>query len=120
SAKILRKMRHPYEPTSSVRCTHEETQGLAEKSNRKHLRLIAQNRPEPALDLLHAHSLTPGIILHLLLLDLAGAEITGLRVGKIPSRDRGGGNHGITLGQDYAGIFIGLNELPQGGFFRVV
>src|SRR5262249_48259208 len=54
---------------------------------------IVEDRREPALDLANRHTLARGIVLDLVTLDLADAEIEAFGVGEIKSRDRGARPH---------------------------
>ena len=66
-------------------------------------RVVVEHRREPPLGFLGAPALAPGVVLDLIALDLADAEIVALRVAEIEAAHRGAGPHGEALGERHAG-----------------
>src|SRR3954447_12547944 len=72
---------------------------LRRRDLRNRARIVIQNRREPALGLLHAPPLALGVILDLIALDLADAEIVALRMAEIEPAHRRARPHGKAFGE---------------------
>src|SRR5690348_16924370 len=73
-------------------------------------RIVIQDRRQPALALGDAPTLAPGIILDLVALDLADAEIGALRMAEIEPAHRRARPHGVALSQFDADA-LGLEQI---------
>src|SRR6185295_2159686 len=84
------------------------------------LALVVQVGGEPALHRGDVHTLAPGVFLDLVALDLADAEVLGLRVPEVPAADRGGRQHGEALGQGDARVGLRPEQVEQGALLSMV
>src|SRR5581483_2230265 len=66
---------------------------------RLEFRIVIEDGREPALGLRDAPALAAGVILHLIALDLADAEIVTLRMAEIKAAHRRARPHGEALGE---------------------
>ena len=57
---------------------------------------------------------------YLIFLNLANSKVTGLGVGKVEPRDRGGRSHRQRFGQSDSGFRLDIHGLPHGPFLSVV
>src|SRR5215475_3843509 len=62
-------------------------------------RIVVEDRRQPLLGLLQRLPLTPAIVLDLVALDLADAEVIALGMAEIEAADRSAGPHGKAFGQ---------------------
>eukprot|EP00053_Salpingoeca_punica_P018065 m.175524 g.175524 ORF g.175524 m.175524 type:complete len:1311 (+) comp17350_c0_seq2:4566-8498(+) len=83
------------------------------------VRLVRQDRGEPALDGEDVDALALGIALGLVLGDLADSKVLRLLRGKVQAADAGGRVHGEGLGQLDAGL-VDVHQRPHGQLLRVV
>src|SRR3954470_16956798 len=82
-------------------------------------RIVIQNRREPALGLVHAPALALGIVLDLVALDLADAEIGALRVAEIEPAHRRAWPHREALGEIDADA-LRLEQAEERAFLGVI
>src|SRR3974390_2519378 len=82
-------------------------------------RVVIQNRREPALGLFCAPALALGVILDLIALDLADAEIGALRMAEIESAHRRTRPHREAFGEIHPDA-LGLEQTEEGAFLGVV
>src|SRR5690606_11880912 len=75
---------------------------------------------EPPLHLLDAEPLAARVVLDLVAIDPADAEVLGGGVGEVQAADAGAWPHGERLGDADAGALLDLEQAPEGGFFGVV
>src|SRR3954468_13735077 len=83
-------------------------------------RNIIQHRRQPAFGLGHAHALARGVVLDLVALDLADAEIEAFGVREVKSRHRRARPHCKALRQIYAGRVLGVEQRKQRCLLRVI
>src|SRR5215813_3803225 len=72
---------------------------LLRRRSRRNQRVIVEHRREPLLRLGHAPALARGVVLDLIALDLADAEIVALGVAEIEPADGSARPHGEALGE---------------------
>src|SRR5688572_20884782 len=75
--------------------------------------LVGQVGGEPALHRPHVHALTPGIVHHLIPLNLAHAEVLGLGPPEVVAADRGRGEHGEAFGESHSGLPLGAEYIEE-------
>ncbi len=81
---------------------------------------VIEHRRQPAFGFRDRHALARGIVLDLVALDLADAEIKTLRTAKIKPGDRRAGPHRKILGQlDACGV-LGVEQLEQRRLLGVI
>src|SRR5882724_265097 len=83
-------------------------------------RNVIQHRRQPALGLGHRHALARGIILDLVALDLADAEIETLGMGEIKPRHRRARPHCKALGQLHASRVLRIEQAEQRRLLGVI
>ena len=83
-------------------------------------RNVVQHRRQPALGLGHAHALARGIVLDLVALDLADAEIEAFGMAEIKPRHRRARPHRKALGQLHAGGVLGIEQAEQRRLLGVI
>ena len=83
-------------------------------------RNVVQHRRQPALGLDHAPALARGVILDLIALDLADAEIGALGVAEIEPRYRRARPHREALGQLHAGGVLRIEQVEQRRLLGVI
>src|SRR5690348_11151713 len=83
-------------------------------------RLVVEDGCKPPFCLGQWPALATGVVLSLVTLDSADAEIVALRMREIKSRHRRSGPHGKALGELDAGGGFCVEEMKQRPFFRVV
>src|SRR5512144_2825705 len=83
------------------------------------MRRVIEDRRQPAFALRNAPALAPGVILDLVALDLADAEIGALRMAEIKPAHRRARPYGEALGQLHADA-LGLQQLEQRALLGVV
>src|SRR5438552_5626150 len=81
---------------------------------------IVQHRRQPALGLGHAHALARSVVLDLLALDLADAEIEAFGVADIETRHRRARPHRTALGQLDAGGVLRIEQTEQRRLLGVI
>src|SRR5580700_10501957 len=72
---------------------------LLRRGSRRRHRIVVEHWREPLLAHLRAPAFAPRVVLDLVALDLADAEIMALRVAEIEPAHRGAGPHGEALGE---------------------
>ena len=85
-----------------------------------HGRDIVEHRREPALGLRHRPCPCGGVVLDLVALDLADAEIVALRVAEIEPAHRGARPHREALGELHADRALGVEQAEQGRLLGVI
>src|SRR5689334_25328663 len=76
-------------------------------------RIVVQERSEPAFGGRDVPILALGIVLDLVALDFADAEIAALGMGVVKAADRGTRPHRKTLGQLHADLRLRIEQLEQ-------
>src|SRR5215471_906299 len=111
----------------SLRCSHFQESRLRRESRRLFRRcprrrhgIVVEHGSEPLLRFRHGPTLTPGIILELVALDLADAEIVALGVAEIEPAYRCAGPHREALGELHPDPPLALEQREQGCLFAVV
>src|SRR6478672_1650366 len=84
------------------------------------LRVVIEDRREPALGLLWAPAFATRVVEHLVAPDLAHAEIAAFRMCEIEARDGGRGPHGVALGQLQPGRLLGIQQGEQRALLGMV
>src|SRR6516164_1503649 len=95
-------MLHSRFDTASCRISRTAPAGYGELfrgRSRRNQRVIVEHRREPLLRLGHAPALARGVVLDLIALDLADAEIMALGMAEIEPADRGSRPHGKAFGE---------------------
>src|SRR5689334_24652954 len=69
-------------------------------------RLVVQVGPEPAFDLADRHAFARVVVLDLIAIDLAEAEVTRLRVSEVEAAHARAGPHRARLGEHHAGVLV--------------
>src|SRR5262245_27530094 len=82
--------------------------------------VIRQIRRQPALRRREIHPLPAGIILDLVAIDLAHAEVLRLRAPEVVAADRRAGQHREALGETDAGTLFRAEEGEQGRLLGMV
>ena len=82
--------------------------------------VVAQVRAHPLLDLLDRHALARGVVLHLVALHAADAEVAAVGMCEIQSADGGRRKHGAALGQRHANGCLGAEKVEQCPFLGVI
>ena len=85
-----------------------------------HPRLVIQIRAQPTFGFLQAHPLPKVVIDDLVSLQLAYAEVLGLRMGKVKAADTGARPHRAALGELDAGVSLDVEQFPQSPLLGVV
>src|SRR6185503_19984357 len=76
-------------------------------------RRVVKDWQQPALRLGDAPALAPGIVLNLVALDLADAEIAGIGMAEIEAADRSARPHGKALGERHADRRLAVEQAEQ-------
>src|SRR5689334_25059376 len=84
------------------------------------LALVVEVGGEPALRGCQVEAFPAGVVLDLVALDLAHAEVLRLGPPEVVSADRGAGQHGEALGERHAGIGLGAEQVEQGSLLGVL
>src|SRR5262245_23364149 len=87
---------------------------------RDHHRIVVEDRREPLLGLGHPPSLALRIILDLIALDLAAAEIAALGMAEVEPAHRGGRPHGEALGEAHADASLAVEQTEQSCLLAVI
>src|SRR5260370_11206103 len=82
--------------------------------------VVVQVRREPSLDLSYAHPLAFVIVGDLISVDLAEAEISRFRVGKVKPTYARAGPHGKRLSNHHSGVRLHIEQTPERALLRVV
>src|SRR4051812_15194178 len=97
------------------------TRPSASRSRRvRTLALVVEVRGKPALHGRQVHALPAGVVLDLVALDLADAEVLGLRVPEVVAAHGGRGEHREALGQRDPRIRLGAQQVEQGALLGVI
>ncbi len=75
---------------------------------------------EPFFGFGEAPAFAGGVVFELVAADFANVEVACAGVGQVEAADAGGWVHGEAFGEGAAGVFVGLEPVPEGGFFGVV
>src|SRR5438132_1494270 len=73
-------------------------------------RVVVEDRGEPSLGLGHGPALAAGVVLDLVALDLADAEIAALGMAEIEPADRGCRPHGKAFGESHADLPLAVEQ----------
>src|SRR6185369_14310379 len=84
------------------------------------LALVVEVGGQPALHRGHVQPLSPRVVLDLVALDLADAEVLRLRPPEVVPADRRAGQHRVALGQRDPGIGLGAEQIEHGLLLGVV
>src|ERR1700674_5153090 len=84
------------------------------------LRVVTEDRREPALGLLWAPVFAARVVEHLVAPDLAHAGIAAFPMCEIEARDGGRGPHGVALGQLQPGRLLGIQQREQRALLGMV
>src|SRR5499427_5767552 len=93
---------------------------LFRRRSRRNQRVIVEHRREPLLRLGHAPALARGVVLDLIALDLADAEIVAVGMAEVESADGGTGPHGEALGKLEADAPLAVEQRKQARLLAVV
>src|SRR5262249_3597804 len=93
---------------------------LLRRRSRRNQRVVVEHRREPLLRLGHAPALAGGVVLDLIALDLADAEIVALGMAKIEPADGSARPHGEALGELEADAPLTVEQRKQARFLAVV
>src|ERR1700730_5034608 len=81
-------------------------------------RLVVQILPEPSLDFCHAHPLAFVIVGDLIAVDLAEAEISRFRVGKVEPTHARSGPHRKRLSNQHSSVRLHIEQTPKRPLLR--
>src|SRR3954468_7995637 len=84
------------------------------------LSVVVQVGSQPALHCCDVERFSPGIILHLVPLDLAHPEVLPLRPPEVVPADRSRREHGVALRQGDAGVLLGREQVEEGALFSMI
>src|SRR6266542_1223538 len=84
------------------------------------LALVVEIGGEPALGRGHVEPLPPRVVLDLVALDLADAEVLRLRVPEVVPAHGGAGEHGVALGQRDPRVGLGAEQVEERALFGMV
>src|SRR3984893_11900347 len=93
---------------------------LLRRGSRRRHPIVVEHWREPLLAHLRAPAFAPRVVLDLVALDLADAEIMALRVAEIEAAHRGAGPHGEALGEPYADARFAVEQTKQGRLLAMV
>src|SRR5262249_41715133 len=93
---------------------------LLRRRSRRNQRVIVEHRREPLLRLGHAPTLARGVVLDLIALDLADAEIMALGMAEVEPADRSARPHGEALGELEADTPLAIEQRKQARLLTVV
>src|SRR6185437_13911975 len=83
-------------------------------------RIVVQDRAEPAFGGGQIPAFTPGVVLDLVALDLAGTEIAALGMAVIETGNRRARPHGVAYGQLHSDLVFGVEQLKQSRLLAVL
>src|SRR5215203_1214957 len=104
----------------NLRCSHFDTRPSLRRGTGRGKRIIVEDRHQPFLRLVGRPAFALGVVLDLIALDLADAEIVAVGMAEIKSADGGTRPHRKTFGELDADLALAFEQIEQRALLGMV